>query len=112
MTVVYEWDVETLVATDTDEHEEGEVISHRHQTCYVDALREAAYSAPEGFLFAIVLVRDDADGRSWAYVDEAGLPGRFTDANGVDGRRVPIRFAREVAKATSPRREIFNGAMQ
>jgi hypothetical protein len=30
MTVVYEWDVETLVATDTDEHEEGEVINHSH----------------------------------------------------------------------------------
>lgn len=104
MTVVYEWDVETLAAAETDEHEEDEVIDHNHQTCYADAVREAALPAPEGFRFAIVLVRDDDDGRSWAYVGTNGLPMRFTDANGGGGSLVPMRFAREVARVTESRR--------
>ena len=100
MTVVYEWDVETLAATDTVDHEKDEVIDHNHQASYSDALREAAMPAPEGFRFGIVLVRDDDDGRAWAYVENGALPQHFADANGAEIHRVPVRFVREVTKAT------------
>lgn len=101
MTVVYEWDVETVSAADTEDFEEDEVIDHRHQPGYAMAKFEAAFAAPDGFKHRIVLVRDDDAGRSWAIVEDGKLPERFTDANGCDGARVPKVFINEVGRAAS-----------
>jgi hypothetical protein len=99
MSVAYEWDVETVTVCDTADSEEGECLDHRHQASFEDAVVDAAMPAPDGCRFSIVLVRDDDEGRAWAYLDGGGLPEFFTDANGVEVHRVPKRFVIEVARA-------------
>lgn len=100
MTVIYEWDVETVADGDTTDFEDGEVIDHYHVTSYKEA---ASYvrdnKADDGFRFEVVLVRDDDEGRSWAYLGDGKLPEFFTDADGADDAKVPQKFVREVAKA-------------
>ena len=100
MSVTYEWDCETVAAGDQD-FEDGEVIDHAHGANFKD-VKKWSKSNPcaQGFKHALVLVRDDDEGRSWAYLDENGmLPKYFTDAEGGDAAKVPQRFVREVAAA-------------
>jgi hypothetical protein len=99
MTVVYEWDVEEVTAVESDEHEEGEVLEHFHQTCYADALAFSRTQPAEGCKYELVLVRDDDNGRSWAYCNEDGtLPSHFEDAYNNETAKVPKRFVVEVAR--------------
>jgi hypothetical protein len=99
MTVCYEWDVETHTATETEEHEAGEVLDHDHRDSYAQCLHVASQPAPEGCRFAIVLVRDDDSGRSWAYLEEGKLPSHFINAYGIDVAKVPLQYHREVERA-------------
>lgn len=48
----------------------------------------------------LVLVRDSAEGRAWAYVDKnEKLPLAFVDAYGKKVAKVPLRFHRELQRA-------------
>lgn len=101
MAVIYEWDVETQL-----EYPDGEndVIDHHHFECFSDALSYSK-TAPEPHdegktEHMLVLVRDDNEGRSWAYLDDDGtLPEFFMNADGKNTTRVPKRFHEQVARA-------------
>lgn len=96
--VDYEWDVETTVERTTEEHDAGDVIDHHHCASFTEALLVADRPAPEGCRHAIVLVRDDDNGRSWSYLEDDGaLAVYFTDASGREIAKVPHRFIREVS---------------
>lgn len=97
MTVQYEWDCETVADGDSTNFEDGEVIDHAHGTSYREVVEWSnRHPAEPGFRHEIVLVRDDDEGRSWAYVQGGRLPHYFTDAEGADCAKVPQRFVREV----------------
>jgi hypothetical protein len=91
----YEWLVETV-----DEHEDITDVSH--WDTFAQAQRDAARVAPDGCKLQVGLVRDflneddndELESREWAYLENGVLPAVFTD-----GRRVPKRFAAEVAAA-------------
>lgn len=104
MTVVYEWDVEMTVEYPCGEND---VLEHHHFERLGDAIAFAAGdpgSHPDGdVMYAVVLVRDDSVGRSWAYLEEGSLPEAFMTADGKSGAAVPKRFHRDVA-ATLGRR--------
>lgn len=97
MTVIYEWDVETV---ETYDDGNNDVHDHHHTKTFAEAKAFAATTPPEGCTHEIVLVRDDDDRRSWAYLNEDGtIPSHFYDANeGVWGK-VPARYHKEVARA-------------
>ncbi len=100
MTVQYEWDCETVANGDSTNFEDGEVIDHAHGASFKDvAAWSAANPCEPGFRHMIALVRDDDEGRSWAYVEDGRLPEFFTDADGADAARIPQRFVREVVRA-------------
>lgn len=97
--VQYEWDVEACAAADTAEHEEGEVLEHWHQSSYKDAYAFYKRVPAAGERYELVLVRDDDNGRSWAYCDENGrLPDHFEDAYNCETAKVPKRFVAEVSR--------------
>lgn len=101
MTVEYEWDVETVAMVDSADYEAGDVLEHAHQTCKADALAEAATPSAPGTGKVVVLVRDDAFGRSWAYLNADGtMPTHFSDAFDRPTHRVPMRFRRADSRAT------------
>ncbi len=102
MTVYYEWDVETVATVGTVEIADGDILEHRHQTCFSDALAVAALPAEPGTEHRIVLVRDDDAGRSWAYFSDGELDDRFEDAWARYAAKVPKRFYKEVAKHVTP----------
>ena len=103
--VEYEWDVEEVTASASDDYEEGEVLDHNHQGSYADCLtwiRDCP--PPEGSRWEIVLVRDTTakywgTDRSWAYVENGKLPEFFTDGCGDEDTKVPKRFIKEVERA-------------
>jgi hypothetical protein len=99
MSVRYEWDVELVTAVETAEHEAGEVIDHNHVESAAAALAFAAGGAGEGFAYSIVLVRDDDNGRAWAYVEDGKLPTHFTDAHDNEVAVVPQRLRGEWERA-------------
>lgn len=99
MTVEYEWDVETVADGDSTNFEDGEVIEHYHCVTCAEALTRAAEPAEQGFRHEVVLVRDDDEGRSWAYVTQNELPRFFTDADGADSSVVPQRFHQALERA-------------
>ena len=99
MTVYYEWDCETVADGESSEYEDGEVIEHSHGLSFQDVMKWAKTNKPEtGTRHEIVLVRDDDNGRSWAYVNDGKLPERFTDANGIDKTKIPKRYLEEIIK--------------
>lgn len=102
MPVSYEWDVETHTAVESAEFEEGEVLEHDHRDSYAQCAEIASGEPPEGCRFAIVLVRDDESGRSWAYMEDGELPAHFINAYGKEVAKVPLRFHREVEVAKEP----------
>lgn len=96
--VIYEWDCETVADGDSNDFEDGEVISHLFGDSFQEVKRLSKLNPPEqGFRHEFVLVRDDEEGRSWAYVEGDKLPEFFTDADGADGAKVPQRFVKEIA---------------
>lgn len=96
MDVQYEWDCETVADGDSADYEDGEVLDHSHAATYREAA-EFAKTPEAGTRYEIVLVRDDSEGRSWAYMDGGKLPEHFTDASGKVRAKVPQRFRREMA---------------
>lgn len=100
MAVRYEWDVETVTDRDSAEHEKDEVLDHNH----FDTFREASefvrvFKPADGERFDLVLVRDDDNGRSWAYVTDGKLPEYFSDAYRDEVSKVPQRFHNEMTRA-------------
>jgi hypothetical protein len=101
MTVEYEWDVEMLTIGDgVPDKSDNEVIDHYHCETFKEAVAWVARNTPEpGTRYAIVLVRDDFDMRTWAYLEDDGtLPTHFMCAYGLDRTKVPKRFHDQVAK--------------
>ena len=104
----YEWDIETI------EHFPAGVIKHAPEGaadvvdhCHFDTLREVVeWFADYGFApgvedmdpeathrsYAVVMVKDSAKDRCWAY---AGADGLATYFDGDEGNKVPDRFLRE-----------------
>ena len=101
MTVKYEWDVETVTTVESEEREAGEVLDHYFCVSYREALWRSKQPAPEGCKYVIVLVRDDENSRSWAYMLPSGLPTFFTDASG-NTIQVPVKYHREVEREKRP----------
>lgn len=95
--VFYEWDVEEVTDCETPENEEGEVMEHWHQESYADCLDHVARGVNAGMRYEVVLVCNDPECRSWAYMDGNKLPEYFEDAYQHSTRRVPQRFHKEVA---------------
>lgn len=100
MAVVYEWDVESVSAVDSEQYELGEVIDHHHTETFAEARAQAATPPEQGQRHEIVLVRDDDAGRSWAYLEpDEIMPDHFHDAEGRAVARVPMRFVAEIERA-------------
>lgn len=94
MTVSYEWDVETV---ETYEDGNNDVHEHYHCESYAEAVRWKSQQ-PErpGISYEIVLVRDDDEGRSWAYVTDGILPEWAQDAYECRTGKIPKRYRDEV----------------
>lgn len=101
MTVYYEWDCETVAAVNTDDSAEGDILDHAHGATLAEVLKWSKQNPPEfGTRHEIVLVRDDDDCRSWAYLDfDGNLPELFEDAAGTSLAKVPSRFHYEVSRS-------------
>ena len=99
MTVRYEWDVEVQTAAASDDHEESEVIDHLFCKSFIEAVTTAAIDAGEDLKHVIVLVRDDDNQRSWAYLEDGKLPTHFEDAYQNQYAKVPQCFHAEVLTA-------------
>jgi hypothetical protein len=89
----YEWDLESWEWEGDDRC----VVDHDHRDKLtwrdVNEWRVSPY-------IDLVLVRDSADGRAWAYVgDNEKLPLAFVDAYGKEVAIVPRRFHRELQRA-------------
>ena len=80
----YEWDLETW--------EDGEIVNHN----FFDKMQSPSQVESNEH---IVLVCDDQDGRSWAYVKDGKLPEFFLDAYDIPVRKVPKKFHRELKNA-------------
>lgn len=95
MSTTYEWDVETM--------EHGEILGRVHSDTALEAInymRRNACLLETGQKFALVLVRDDDDGRSWTYVRSDGtLPPHFHDAYENEVAKMPRRFYDELRTA-------------
>ena len=88
MAITYEWDIETW--------EDDEIIDHDHRNRLHEFGNERltlAVNEDDGL--RLVLVRDDDNGRSWAYVDDGELPEMFLDACSNPVAKVPKRFKSE-----------------
>ena len=103
MTVIYEWDVETVTTTATKENDKGDVLDHRFCKSFAEAKTVAAEPPESGCETQIVLCRQDDQTYGWAYLVDGQLPGYFEDAYGNDFGKVPQRFLREVAAAVPQR---------
>lgn len=105
MSVLYEWDCETVADENNADFELGEVINHVHDATLqeVKAWADANPCEP-GFKHMLVLVRDADDGRSWAYIEDGELPLYFKDSDGSYATKVPQRFHKEVRAQFSAKR--------
>ena len=100
MPVTYEWDRETLTVGESEEYEDNECLDHMHARSFAEAKASLSEAPPDGCRFALVLVREDDEQRSWAYLEDDGtLPPFFMCAYGNEYRKVPKRFHDEVARA-------------
>ena len=96
MSASYEWDVEEVEAESED------IAEHWFQPNFARAKALAGMKPSDGCFYRIVLVRDGANGRSWAYLNDDGtMPTRFKDAYGVELTKVPARFLKEVELAST-----------
>lgn len=88
MAVHYEWDIETWG--------EEECIDHDHRDRLHDfGGEELTLAVAEDNGLRLVLVRDDNNGRSWAYVIDGELAPEFVDAYDRPVAKVPKRFHQE-----------------
>lgn len=87
--VTYEWDIES--------YDGDEIVDHN----FGDNLKDIGLPVLQGD--QLVLVRNDDDGRYWAYVEANMLPAFFSIPQ-ADGKyyettiKVPKKFHRELAK--------------
>mgnify|MGYP001618257199 CR=1 FL=1 len=96
MTVHYEWDVE-LVRTYADG--DNDVVDHNFFSTYLGCKWYVNKKKLDpSYSLEIVLVCDDDNGRSWAYMEDGKLPEYFQDAYQNDVCKVPVRFHNEVLK--------------
>ena len=104
--VTYEWDCETVVAIEDEHNEEGEILDHAHGASFAEVHAWAeSVVPPAGAYFKLVLVRDDDECRSWAYVENGMLDEFFYDTDGRKMARVPVRFVAEVKRALGTKGE-------
>ena len=95
--VFYEWDCETVMAINSEQYEEGDVLEHYHSESYDDVFNRSKDTPADGATYRIVLVCDDDECRSWAYLNDDGtLPEHLRDAYDKVIRKVPKRFHEEV----------------
>lgn len=94
--ITYEWDMEEYdIAADNSE---AEIVDHYHGDKLIDI------GFPSDHKQKLVLVRDDDNGRLWAYVDESRMLPKYFSRPEADGKyyetnvKVPQRFHREIAK--------------
>jgi hypothetical protein len=87
----YEWDIETWVDDEIDDHDFRDRLREFDRDNLIEALRGGSKK--------LVLVRTDIDGeRSWAYVDDGILPTMLSDAYDVARNRVLVFYIREFEK--------------
>lgn len=98
MSVVYEWDVEVVASVDNTKHFRYDIIEHLHKDSFEECLEELDLPVIEGYEKRVVLVRDDAKGRSWCYLDDGVLESHFHNAFLQVVCKVPERFRKEVSK--------------
>jgi len=96
MSAVYEWACEIVTDGETAEHEDNEVLGYIFTDTYAEAVKHCKRTAEAGTRHLVVLVQDDRDGRSWAYVEGSKISASFTDAYGHFVCAVPRRFVKEV----------------
>jgi len=96
MTIRYEWDIETVCTESED------ILDHDHRDRLAEfGIEELIHAInqdtePGNNFTRLVLVRDDDNGRSWAYVtDEGKMPEQFLDAYDRPVAKVPKRFVEE-----------------
>lgn len=104
MTVYYQWDVEEIaneqLTSFGQEFDKDDVMEHYHQTSFKDCqvfIKGICWETDNTRL-QIVLVRDDDESRSWAYMEGNKLPEFFINAYGNETTKVPKRFHKEVEK--------------
>ena len=107
--IEWEWDVEAIAITETEDNDVGDIIEHNFQESYLDCLKYIEQWPPEaGQSYSVVLVRSDyswyGDNREWAYCNPDGaLPEYASDASGINCHKVPKRYAAEVTKVLAKR---------
>jgi hypothetical protein len=84
----YEWDIETVDA-------DGDVIDHNHRDRVHEFDGEELTMAVAEDGRRLCLVRNDASGRSWAYVKDGDLADTFLDAYEKPVAKVPARYRAE-----------------
>ena len=92
--VIYEWVIETV------DIESEDILSVDHANTYAEALVQSSDQPDEGCFYRIGLVRDDDDGRSWAYVEDGVLPSHFEDALNRRVAKVPQKLRKQFDKST------------
>jgi hypothetical protein len=96
--ISYEWDIETLTGgkgsagVEIGDHNHRDALDGYATSELVEALSPDSHKL-------LCLVRDDEDGRSWAYVNDGELDEWFRDAEGYEVRKVPKLFRREFERA-------------
>ena len=97
--VLYEWDCEEVL-NDEDET----VVDHNHGTTLAEVQEFKRDLDDHNATGVIALVRDDDDGRTWAYLRADGtLPVYFEDAFHRPCARVPQRFHKETKRPETRR---------
>ena len=101
MSVYYEYCIEIISSQTTENYEYGDIIDSVGSKNLAEALEYMKNTVPKGMKFILVLVRDDTVGRSWAYIDNGlKIESIFNDVDGNKIINVPIRFIKELLKAT------------
>lgn len=103
MTVYYEWDVEEVATVDSKEYAVDDVIDHSHSAKFAEAMADRARfiaAGVPGVEYNVLLVRDDDEGRAWAYFypEDNTLDEWFEDAYERRVCKMPKRYAEEVAR--------------
>ncbi|MDO9385018.1 MAG: hypothetical protein Q7T86_19400 [Hyphomicrobiaceae bacterium] len=87
MPTTYEWDIETWA--------DDEVVDHDHRDRLHEFGGEELTRAVAEDGYRLVLVRNDSEGRSWAYVTNGELAPVFLDSYEKPVAEVPARFVSE-----------------
>ncbi|MDP2324285.1 MAG: hypothetical protein Q8N51_09685 [Gammaproteobacteria bacterium] len=94
----YEWDCELVACIESDQAEAGDILDHNYASTFTEVHAITKSPPSPGCRWAPVLVKNDDNGRSWAYLENDALPEAFEDALGKPDGKVPKRFHNEVRK--------------